>query len=738
VNANQSYDFAGTGAIETGSLTKNGAGTLILENNNSYNGPTVINGGLLQVGGSVNGGTSGSLGTGPVTNNSILVFDLAQNYSVTSNIYGSGSITNIGPAGSVIISGGISGGSVNMAGSGALVLSGSNSYTGPTIVSSGSLHPRNNHALGAGTASIVVSNGAQLYFDIGTSITNKPISLAGTGLAGDGALRAGGGGVATIGGAISLAADTQFQVDGGATLNLTNAAGISAPGINVFLGADTGGAGNITGPLSLGAGSLTVQDAGTWTLAPSNNFTGLTTINGGTLIVSGTNELGPVSTFTPAYVTLGGGIFGVTSNVTFADGLRGFTVNGSVGGFDVAAGATLVVSNQITGSGTLTKSDSGTLVLSGSNTFSGTLNVDTANNVNNDGVVIVTSSNAIVSVTSPIALRNILGGSSTFELNGGASGNITVAQDFTINGRSPVTPDILSAAGTNTLTGNFTFTGGGGSSHYIMECDSGWLTLGGPGTTLTFTTADAQTLAFQGNGSFSVAGVISDGTAATSISKSGNGTLSLAAVNTYSGPTTVTGGALAGTGTISGPVNVGTGGTLSPGAPLGVLTINNNLTLAGTTFVTVNKTSGASSQVAGLTNVTYGGLLTVTNLSGTLALGDSFPVFPATSFTGNFSSIAPAPGAGLAWNFNPANGVLSVVTGVAANPTNITFSVSSGTLALSWPADHLGWILQAQTNSISKGLGTNWADVAGSGSVIQTNINIVPTNPTVFFRLRSP
>jgi hypothetical protein len=146
----------------------------------------------------------------------------------------------------------------------------------------------------------------------------------------------------------------------------------------------------------------------------------------------------------------------------------------------------------------------------------------------------------------------------------------------------------------------------------------------------------------------------------------------------------------------------------------------------------------ASSQIAGLTGATYGGTLTVNNLGGALSVGNNFQIFPAATFSGNFTSIAPAPGAGLAWNFNPTNGLLSVVTGVALNSTNISFSVSNNTLKLSWPADHQGWILQTQTNNLSHGLATNWVDVAGSGSITQTNINIIPSNPTMFFRLRSP
>ena len=62
-----------TGTISgAGALTKNGASTLILTADNSYAGGTTIAAGTLQVG---NGGTTGSVGTGPVLDDSALVFD---------------------------------------------------------------------------------------------------------------------------------------------------------------------------------------------------------------------------------------------------------------------------------------------------------------------------------------------------------------------------------------------------------------------------------------------------------------------------------------------------------------------------------------------------------------------------------------------------------------------------------------------------------------------------------------
>jgi hypothetical protein len=84
--------------------------------------------------------------------------------------------------------------------------------------------------------------------------------------------------------------------------------------------------------------------------------------------------------------------------------------------------------------------------------------------------------------------------------------------------------------------------------------------------------------------------------------------------------------------------------------------------------------------------------------------------------------------------------VLGVVAGtvIPKNPTNITATVSGSTLTLTWPSDHTGWILQAQTNSLASGLGTNWVDVAGSASNNTNVITVNPSSPSVFFRLRYP
>ena len=168
--------------------------------------------------------------------------------------------------------------------------------------------------------------------------------------------------------------------------------------------------------------------------------------------------------------------------------------------------------------------------------------------------------------------------------------------------------------------------------------------------------------------------------------KTGVGVLTLSAANTYSGPTIVSNGtlqvsgslgtnavtvtaasALTGVGTIKGPVVVS--GAFAPGfTNIGTLTISNALTLASgsATILGIDRTVSTNTygKVRGLTSVTYGGTLTVTNLGGTFADGDTFSLFPAGSYAGSFSSITlpPPPGA-LVWDTSKlaVNGSIKIV-----------------------------------------------------------------------------
>jgi hypothetical protein len=141
------------------------------------------------------------------------------------------------------------------------------------------------------------------------------------------------------------------------------------------------------------------------------------------------------------------------------------------------------------------------------------------------------------------------------------------------------------------------------------------------------------------------------------------------------------------------------------------------------------------------TSITYGGTLRVVTLAGTIASGNTFKMFSASNYVGAFSALSPTtPGAGLGWNTNTltTDGTLRVVSTVNTTPTNITAVVSGNQLNLSWPADHTGWRLQVQTNTVSVGLRSNWVDVAGSTTVNGISVTINPANGTVFYRMVYP
>ena len=182
------------------------------------------------------------------------------------------------------------------------------------------------------------------------------------------------------------------------------------------------------------------------------------------------------------------------------------------------------------------------------------------------------------------------------------------------------------------------------------------------------------------------------------VEKDGAGTLVLAARNTYTGKTLVDGGGLnvtgsvgtgglevtgatlSGTGVIMGPVVIGSGGILSIGNAPGPLTINNSLVLlpGSTTMVTVNAAASGPA-VQGLSSVTFGGTLVVSNLSGALSLGQSFSIFGSAPASGNFSAILPPPGPWLRWRFDPASGQITVVSS-ASQPAFSSVSLAGTSL----------------------------------------------------------
>jgi autotransporter-associated beta strand protein len=377
-----------------------------------------------------------------------------------------------------------------------------------------------------------------------------------------------------------------------------------------------GGGGTLTLPNAntlTGANSLIVGAAalnGTVVIGAANDFSGSTTLVAGTLAVGNNSALsagtlnlnggtiradgGPITLSNP--LTLGGnftitgsenlalnGIATLTGNRTITITGPGLaTLGGSIG--ENAAGRSL------------TKAGTGTLVLSGSNSYSGgttvgagTLQIAGANQALGLGNVSVSSG----AILRQAAFSNLAGGATVNVNSGGVLG---------LDGNFPPT---LAAASAGTVAINIAtysqtlnqstmgngqmFIGSQGSGQYnsatLGAGASNTYRLGGAGGTLTIPNANVVT-GFNGlivgstqiNGAGTVVvGASQDYQGNTTINA--NSTLNLQAG--LSGPGTVSvlaNGTLAGTGPVAGLVNAN--GRVSPGASPGVLTIIGGLTMA--------------------------------------------------------------------------------------------------------------------------------------------------------------
>jgi fibronectin-binding autotransporter adhesin len=174
--------------------------------------------------------------------------------------------------------------------------------------------------------------------------------------------------------------------------------------------------------------------------------------------------------------------------------------------------------------------------------------------------------------------------------------------------------------------------------------------------------------------------------------KIGTGTLSLTSPDSFIGPTLVGGGTLlvntvegaslvtvsngatlGGNGVLGNNLTVNAGGTLAPGNnTVGVLTVNGNASLSGTTTMEINKTGGTNDLLlatnAAPSTITYGGTLNVVVTNGPLIAGDTFKLFDATNYVGSFATITPV---NVTWDTSKLNidGSLKVVSVASAGPT---------------------------------------------------------------------
>jgi autotransporter-associated beta strand protein len=420
------------------------------------------------------------------------------------------------------------------------------------------------------------------------------------------------------------------------------------------------------------------------------------------------------------------------------------------------------ISVPILGTAGFTKSGSGTLILSGTNSISGTLYTDTGSGSAYEGAVRAASPGALANI-SAISIRNSSGVSaaSTLQLDGSA-GSINVSAPITCNCRANTIACIENLAGSNILSGTFNMQTGG--SNVVFQCDSGTLTLSGTLQYIGSLTA-ARTFNFFGDGNTIVNGPISYSSIATlHVGKRDSGTLMLNGANTYLGDTVITdgkvvvngsvagkvflyGGTLTGTGIIAGAVNLSSGCTLASGNEnIGPLTINNAVTNNGTLSLRLSKSGSilTNDSLRGVTTMVYGGPLELVSVGDQITIGDTFKLVSASTYRGSFTSISPStPGVGLLWNTNnlTVDGTISVklgaiqpqISGVVLSGSDLVWNGTGGAAGATFSI--------LSTTNLATPLAT-W-DVIASG-VCDSAGNFVVTNPISnassqrFYALRIP
>jgi len=760
---------AGLGQSVTINSSTSTVRTLTLSGNQSINGntSTAI---LLDAGAGSYGLTTGTSVNLTVTNNTSFLV----NNSGTLTVGGTLSISNgrtltlggTNAAGNIVISGNMAAtsGMVNVNTAGTVTLGGSNALLGGLTLTSGTLKAINSAAnfgdsingngltLNGGSLWLAdsigqnyniatyVSGTAQIISDVATFGTGLTYTFGALTIGGSTLTISGGSNVTSgtagvvFSGTASLSGDTTFKIlnPTGATTLLT-VGGISNSNNNVtFDGngnfAQTGGWGNGSGGLTTAA-----TYSGTVILNQTNTFTGAVTINGGTVLATGTagftNTLGNNNSLYT--VTLNGGTL-VLSSTSGAN--QSFNRNFTIGG------TSQIVSDIMVGSGSTGNTYGlGTLSIgSGTLTVAGGLNVTS-------GIAGVTFGATILTGAPTFNIQNPTGGGTT-RLTLGATTNGT--NNITLDGNGTFTqggvlgngtggvvlaPTFL---GTATLNQNNTFTGGvtvgggllnvsGSSASSGIAIASGTVVLssvsglGSPSATVTFSGTggrlqiglasvvtigalngtsgasiienggnSAATLTVADSGTDSYAGILQNrvGGGSLALIKSGSGTLTLTGANTFTGGLTLVGGILnATTASLGGSVITFNGGTLQSGS--GGITTAKNVAMTGNGTFDAGAVA-TSSTLSGV--ISGGGVLTKTG-AGKLTLSGT---------NASFSS-------GLVIN----NGTMAAGSSLAFGMGNITFGTSNTpTLDLNGQVSGTSGLL---FGSGSNGIVTN---TAGSGT----------------------
>ncbi len=414
---------AGVDALSGTGITVNNSATLQLGNNNQIADatPLTITKGSFNLGGYSETLAALVLTDGTISNGTII----ASNYDAQKGLISA----NLGNS---------TAGTFTKNTANTVTLSGDNSaYNRAMTVAGGILIAASNTALGATTSATTVNNGTTLQLQGGITIAGEPVTLAGTGTAGQGALVNGSGNNA-LNGPITLSGATTIGSTAG-KLTLGGAIG----GVQNLT---TDGAGDIeiSGGINTGTATLTKNGAGTLTLSGASAYTGATTVNTGILNIRNNTALGTVAggvtVGTGAELQLQGGITVGAEALT----LNGTSTFRNVAGNNTWGGALTTATSTIT-------SDAGTMTLSGSIARSGATTFSGAGDINASGII-----------GGSTAITKTGAGTTRFTGNNTSTGNLAVnAGTLLLNGTNAMGAGTVTVAAAGTLggTGSYTSTG---------------------------------------------------------------------------------------------------------------------------------------------------------------------------------------------------------------------------------------------------------------------------------------
>jgi autotransporter-associated beta strand protein len=662
-------------------------------------------------------------------------------------------------------------GGVALLNSGSLTLAVNNTYSGGTSVSGTSQLNINNGGSASGSAvgtgTLTLNAGATLDNTSGSNVTVQypvPVTLNGNfTYAGSANLDLGPGGVTmtasvganvasnalTIDGSISdNGGNDVLQKLGAGTLNLTAFNSISggftlsAGLVNIANSGALGGGSLITfagGALdNISGGPLSLTPPHSYSWAGSFSYLGSADIDLGSPNVSIPNGLGNITLNVVSNTLLTQGDIQNNNTEVIKTGNGTWTIGGPGGGtqsLGLQINAGQVKFNKASGQAVTGGNNVGLTVLAGA------LAQDEADHqIHSDSAV-----------AFPVYLN---GG--TWDLNGHSE---NLDKLFLTSGGTLQT----TATGTALvdLISGYTASLTGTNCQFEVDQPNGVLNFQGPiGGTGSLCKTGLGTLNLLSNNVYSGNTIISNGTLALVGYSSLSNTAAIDLLSTNSAldltqktdamsnatPTLnlLSGQTLSGFGVVTGMVVSVSGSTIAPGSAtqVGTLTIAGSNTLGGVTSLKLDKGNHTNDQLVVTGSLVYGGTLQLTNLTGTLASGDSFTLFSAAGYSGAFSVINPfTPGPGLGWNTAnlTVNGSISIVTASTPPSPRITMvGYSAGMLSLRGTngPPNTQFILAATTN-LTVPL-ANWTPVATNSFDASGNFNIsvTPTNTPEYFGIQ--